>query len=146
MIKYILQWPVVFMLLILIGGSCSKNNNNSPATFVDVTLYVNDPSFINLNAVGGWVYVSPNANSGSKGIIVYRSGTESFTALERTCTYDPTSSCPGVIVQNNNIIARDSCCTSEYSIADGSVTKGPSSRALSQYHTTFDGNMLHIYN
>ena len=59
-----------FVLFVFIcTASCKKDNDgNVPITGVDILIYVNNPSYINLNAVGGWVYIT----GGVRGIIVYR--------------------------------------------------------------------------
>jgi len=43
------------------------------------------PSYANLNAVGGWVYVT----GGVRGIIIYKKNSSEFAAYERCCPYDP---------------------------------------------------------
>jgi nitrite reductase/ring-hydroxylating ferredoxin subunit len=139
------SFKYLFALIALssyVVSSCKKDNTNDVAqNYVDFYLYLNEPSNIALNAVGGWLYV----NQGTKGIIVYRRALNEFTALERNCTYDPTASCATVQVVSG-ITAIDSCCTSRFSIYDGSIINGPATQPLYQYSTTFDGNALRVYN
>ena len=69
-------------------------------------------------------------------------------AYDRNCTYhssDP-APCATVYVDSSNIIAVDSCCHSQFSMYDGTVLQTPATLPLKSYHTTFDGNVLHIYN
>jgi len=121
--------------------TCSKDKSNDVAqNYVDVYLYLNEPSNVALNAVGGYVYV----NAGTKGIIVYRRAQNEFTALERNCTYDPGAAC-SIVEVTTGITAIDSCCSSRFSIYDGSVINGPATEPLFQYNTSFDGNILRIY-
>lgn len=132
--------------LILIGtASCKKDTpNNVPNTAVDIYLYINEPSNVNLTAIGGWVYIT----GGVRGILVYRKSPSEFMAYDRNCTYqsnDPYP-CATVDVDPSNIIVTDTCCNSKFSIFDGSVTQGPAGLPLKAYNTTFDGNTLHIYN
>ena len=131
-------------LLLLSGFSgCRKDTNNTvPAVAVDIYIYINNPSFINLNAVGGWVYVT----GGVRGIIVYRKSTSEFMAYDRNCTYQSSDPCATIVVDNTNIIATDTCCHSKFSIYDGSVLQAPAGLPLKQYSTTFDGTTIHIYN
>ncbi len=133
------------LLLILMGltvNSCSKDDSNDIAREpVDFYLYLSDPLNISLNAVGGWVYV----NAGTKGVIVYRRSQVDFTALERNCSFDPMAACSQVEI-TAGIIAIDSCCTSRFSIYDGSVINGPANRPLYTYRTYFDGVTLRVYN
>lgn len=130
-----------FILTVLLAG-CKKKKDDVPDTYVNVTIYTTEPSFANLNAVGGWIYV----NAGYKGIIVYRKSQEDFIALERACTFDPQSECDGITVTTDNITAQDTCCGSKFLIFDGSITQGPATAVLSQYRTSYDGTTLKIFN
>lgn len=105
-------------------------------------MYASSPSFVALNAVGGWLYVA----GGAKGILIYRKSNSEFMAYDRNCTYQPSDACAQVEVDSSNLIARDSCCGSEFLITDGTVLKSPAALPLKQYQTTFDGNTLHIFN
>lgn len=123
-------------------SACKKDDKNDIAqNYVDFYLYINEPSNITLNAVGGWVYVA----AGTKGIIVYRRSQSEFTALERNCSYDPSTTC-SIVEVLSGISAIDSCCNSRFSIYDGSVINGPATQPLYQYNTTYDGSALRIYN
>ncbi|MFM7079758.1 MAG: hypothetical protein ACKOYC_08190 [Bacteroidota bacterium] len=138
---YMKKWLSVALLVVLLG-SCSKDETNDIAQYyVDFTLYLNEPSCVDLTVVGGWMYV----NAGTKGIIIYRKSTTEFAASERNCTYDPTANC-SIVEVLSGISAIDSCCTSRFSIFDGSVINGPATKPLYQYRTLFDGNALRIYN
>ncbi len=136
----------MLLLILVITNSCKKDkqSENVPKVYVDLLLQLNLPSYTALNTINNWVYV----NGGNRGIIVYRRTSQDFVALERNCTYDPEKSTATVEVQSNNITAIDSVCGSKFQITDGSVTQGPASRSLVQYHTDFDAgnNTLHIYN
>jgi nitrite reductase/ring-hydroxylating ferredoxin subunit len=123
--------------------SCKKEDttNNVAQYYVDFTLYINEPSNIALNAVGGWVYVA----AGTKGIIIYRRSQTEFTALERNCPYDPQAAC-SLIKVVSGISATDSCCNSRFSIYDGSILNGPAIQPMYQYKTQFDGVALRVYN
>lgn len=129
------------MAVLLLIGSCKKDNNDVAQNRVDYYLYINEPSNIALNAIGGWLYIP----AGTKGIIVYRRAQNEFTALERNCTYDPNAACSLVKVLSG-ISAIDSCCSSRFSIFDGSVINGPATQPLYTYNTTFDGVTLRIFN
>jgi hypothetical protein len=131
------------IILCLLSGSCKKDtDNNVPNVEVDIYIYTSSPSFINLNAVGGWVYIS----GGVRGILVYRRSSTEFMAYDRNCTYNSTDPCATVVVDASNIIAKDTCCNSQFSMYDGSVVSAPATLPLKGYHTTYDGNVLHIYN
>lgn len=136
---------IVLFMVLLFATNCKKTNNNNtgvPLVSVNLSLYINNPSYAKLNAVGGWMYVA----GGVKGILIYRYSSSEFRAYDRDCTYQPTNGC-AVSVNTTNIIAIDSsCCHSQFSIVDGSVTQGPASTPLKAYNTSFDGNILQIFN
>ena len=116
--------------------TCKKDNNdnNVPNVLVDIFIYANQPSFIDVSVVGGWTYVT----GGVRGILLYRKTTTEFMAYERNCTYDPSEACATVFVDGTNILASDTCCGSTFSIYDGTITQGPAGLPLKVYNTTFD--------
>lgn len=141
-ILFTFKTALVFAFVLLFASSCKKDETDDIAQYyVDFTIFINEPAYINLNAVGGWMYI----NAGTKGIIIYRRAPNEFTALERNCTFDPNAACSLIEVQSG-ISAIDSCCTSRFSIFDGSVINGPATRPLYQYRTTFDGVSLRVFN
>jgi nitrite reductase/ring-hydroxylating ferredoxin subunit len=130
-------------ILSLFFSNCRKDQDNGvPIAPVDIYIYTSDPAFINLNAIGGWVYIT----GGVRGILVYRKSSSEFMAYERNCTYQSDNICATVYVDNSNIIAEDTCCNSKFSMIDGSVIQTPATFPLRTYNTTFDGSTLHIYN
>lgn len=134
---------IFLSIICLFFSNCRKDEGSSiPIVAVDIYIYTSDPSFINLNAVGGWVYIT----GGVRGILVYRKSTTEFMAYERNCTYQSNDICATVIVDASNIIAKDTCCNSQFSMVDGSVIQAPAALPLKYYNTSFDGNILHIYN
>ena len=134
---------VALLSATLFYAGCKKDDDNGvPITAVDIYLYTNNPSFSNLNAVGGWTYIT----GGVRGILVYRKSNTEFAAYDRNCTYQSSEPCATVSVDGTGILAVDTCCNSKFSIYDGSITQGPASVPLKAYNNTFDGNVLHIYN
>ena len=134
---------IIALVVIVYAVSCKKqSNNNVPLVTVDIYLYANSPSFINLSAVGGYVYIT----GGVRGILLYRKSSTEIMAYDRNCTYQSSTPCATVSVDATRIIATDTCCHSKFSIYDGSVTQGPAAAPLKAYQTTFDGNQLHIFN
>lgn len=133
-------------LLIIFSGLsffCKKDNSGGiPNVAVNIYIYTTDPSFVNLNVIGGWVYIT----GGVKGIVVYRKNNDEFMAYERNCTYKPELSCARINVDASNIMAEDTCCGSKFVLTDGSVVNGPASFPLKKYQTKYEGNSLHIYN
>jgi len=123
--------------------SCNKSSSEVPYSAINEYINLNLPSYINLNVINGWVYYG----AGSRGIIIYRKSQTEFIVFDRNCPYDPTASCALVKVIPNNILAVDSCCGSQFSLFDGSVTQGPSANPLLQYRNDLlTNNVLHIYN
>ncbi len=138
-----LLFSLCFVLILLSSDSCKKDTPNTiPYVAVDIYLYTSNPSFFNLNVVGGWVYVT----GGSRGILIYRKSSSEFMTYDRNCTYQSTLTCATVVVDNTNIIATDTCCHSKFSLYDGSVIQGPAGLPLKAYNNNFDGNVHHIYN
>ncbi len=141
--KKLLAYSLVFSILIVsLFYACKKDDTGVPIVAVDIYIYTSNPSFINLNAVGGWVYIT----GGVRGILVYRKSISEFMAYDRNCTYNSSDPCAVVYVDSSNIIATDTCCNSQFSIYDGTVLQAPAGVPLKAYNTTFDGNVLHIYN
>lgn len=146
----LLMKPFHLMLLALssalLAPGCKKEKNvGVPLVNVDININVNFPDYVTLQATGGWLYI----NGGSLGLIVYRKSQDEFTALDRHCTYQSENLCR-VYVDDSQIIARDTVstdhCGSAFLLLDGSVIQGPASLGLKQYHTTFNGTYLHIFN
>ncbi len=131
------------LFLLIIMSECSKTEEVIPNIVVDQYVYLRQPSNINLNAVGGWVYLT----GGSAGIVVYRKSNDEYVAFDRNCTYKPLEKCT-ITVEQSNILATDACCGSRYQLTDGLVIKGPSTISLKQYTTVLDevNQVLHIYN
>jgi nitrite reductase/ring-hydroxylating ferredoxin subunit len=133
----------LFALLITPFG-CKKDAVKTPIPYasVDIYIYTSNPSFISISVVGGWTYVA----GGVRGILIFRKSNTEFIAYDRNCTYQPEDPCSTVVVDKSNIIAKDTCCHSEFLMTDGSVLKAPASLPLKVYNNTFDGSVLHIYN
>ena len=140
--KRILKISILFIAVTCLFF-CKKDNDNAvPNVAVDIYLYTSNPSFTNLNPIGGWVYIT----GGVRGILVYRKSSTEFMAYDRNCSYQSSQPCATVVVDATNIVATDTCCHSKFSMYDGSVLNGPAGLPLKEYQTTFDGNVLHIYN
>lgn len=137
------KWYYILLLPSMLFYNCKKDeNSNIPLVNVNYYIQTNNPAYNPVTVPGGWMYI----NGGSRGIILYRASNDEFKAYDRHCTYESTSSCALVSVENNNITAYDDCCGSKFLLTDGSVTKSPASLPLKQYQTSFDGSVLHIYN
>ena len=134
----------VALTIYLIGivFSCGKQQSTIPNVLVDITVNINNPGYINLTVVGGNMYFS----GGSRGIIAFRNSTDEFKAYDRHCPYQPENSCAILSIENNNVTMKCSCCSSTFSMFDGSLQSGPAIQPVKRYNTTFDGTNLRIYN
>jgi nitrite reductase/ring-hydroxylating ferredoxin subunit len=133
---------VLAILLIFTSLSCAKNKNPIPNVLVDITVNINNPSYMTLTVVGGWMYFS----GGSRGIVAFRKSTDAFNCFDRHCPYEPEDPCGVLSVQSDNVTMKCACCASVFSLWDGSLQSGPAIQPLKLYNSTFDGTTLHIYN
>jgi nitrite reductase/ring-hydroxylating ferredoxin subunit len=140
--SFLITGLLVTLLASAVGCRKESNNTSIPLSRVDISINLNNPSYIDLAVPGGWLYLT----GGTSGIIVYRRTVDDFVALDRTCTYQPQNLCQ-VRVDSTEILAVDmDCCQSTFLIVDGSVTQGPSVMGLQQYNTSFNGSILRIFN
>jgi Rieske Fe-S protein len=138
---------VVTILFFLAGIQGCKDDYESTVPYVPVDFNLNPTNLIELNIAGGSVYLK---NLGHGGIIVFRDLTDDpnpFLAYDATCTYDLSPSCK-VVVEEGSGLATCPCCGSQFVLfsASGSVTKGPATEPLKQYHTSFSGGLINIRN
>jgi nitrite reductase/ring-hydroxylating ferredoxin subunit len=132
------------VLVLLPMGGCYKEQQHEtiPNVAVDLYIDVNSTLYLQLNTVGGWLYLT----GGYKGILVYRLSDYEFVAFDRTCPYDPYENNSRLEMDAGNLIVVDTVCDSKFVIIDGTVFEGPSTLPMKQYRTDFDGTILHIYN
>ncbi|HHZ63903.1 MAG TPA: hypothetical protein EYN38_03225 [Flavobacteriales bacterium] len=128
--------------LLIITNGCKKDEDVVPSVEVNIYIYTTDAEFADLNAVGGWIYLT----GGAQGIVVYRLSQDEFMAYDRNCTYQPNESGAIIEVEPSGITAVDNSCGSKFLLTDGSVLEGPAPDILKRYQTSFDGNLLRIYN
>ncbi len=129
--------------IVFILSACDNPQNPIPYKYVDITIDLNKPEFIDLKAIGNVVEITGGIN----GIIIYRSELEEFKAYERTCTYDP--GCERITLNKYKDKMIHECCGSEFSLTmDGIVTKAPAELPLVNYNTTYyqNNNSLRITN
>jgi hypothetical protein len=133
--------------LLTILVTCKKDSTDSdvPNTYVDVYLYLTQPSWNSLQTVTNWMYVS----GGVRGIFVYHYAQDQFVAIERTCTYQSSNASAQVSIDTaNTSVLKDASCGSEFLRNDGSVAHGPATVPLKRYQTSYNATtkVLHIYN
>lgn len=136
---------LAFVISTIVGlWSCNKdkNNNYQDIPNVHVSIYL-QPDGIDFIPPNGWKIYD---YAGYRGVIIYRIDQFTFNAYEMTCPYDAAADCAKVEVDNSGILLVDSCCMSFYNILDGMPAGGPTTLALKQYLTEYDGIQLHVFN
>lgn len=159
----------VLHLLILIATlttvfGCKKGteNPNRPSTPFSITIYPNTLQYQELNTVSGWIYLTPDAESTSRGIIVYRKSENEFLAYDRLPPNEP-DACTDSLGNTTRLVVDfpfvvDHCNNAYYNILNGQIivaepdmvplfpTTGAIVYPLIQYYTKYDGQKLIIYN
>ncbi len=130
-----IQLLIAFVLLI------GSYQTYSQAAFPTVTVNLSYPQFQRLKLDGGYVYIE---GAGLRGIILYRTGENSFVAYERACPHHPEESCAVVQVDGSSLYMVDHCCKSTFNFSDGQPTGGPAQRPLLQYRIEISGTVLKI--
>jgi nitrite reductase/ring-hydroxylating ferredoxin subunit len=129
--------------------SCNKALNDIiPDVYVDFTIDLQDPEFVNLSVIGisdtidsstnNWGYRS--AGYDNNGIIIY-SGPDDYFAYDRTCPYDYAVNNLSIKVKIDFTVAECPHCGTKYSLsAYGTPISGAGNYPLKNYKTTFDGD------
>lgn len=124
-------------------------NPNYPNAYINFTIYPNSIHEYELNSVGGFKYYTSDPLSTSRGIIVYRLYQDEFRAYDRIPPNNP--DCLNANGNLTRLVAdppfvMDSCNGITYNIINGDIFEGEGVYPLIQYHTTYDGSALRIYN
>jgi len=133
------------IIMLILAAGCKKEavQNEIPVIAVNIAINPNSTEYYQLNTVGGWVYLT----GGYRGIIVYRSNVNEFTAYERACPYDwDQGTTSRLVVDASGITASCPVCKSKFILLDGSVYGGPSHYPMKSYQTYYDGSILYISN
>jgi len=134
------------ILLPLISCKDDSDGDQVDVGYVNITINPNSTQYLELNTVGGWLYLT--ASAPSRGIIVYRMTQDQFNAFDRTPPSNANdccnkSGCTRLIVDYPYVT--DTCVSYNYLILDGSPL-APATKMLIQYRTFYDGNLLQITN
>jgi nitrite reductase/ring-hydroxylating ferredoxin subunit len=129
------------ILLTVFVHSCKDKEDLVPQAYVNFTISLADPEFADLQTVGNSILVT----GGVCGIVLFRLSQDEFVALERNCTYQPSDRC-AVAPDSSGLILRCPCCSSFFSISNGTHMGGEARRPLILYNTSFDGLYLQVYN
>ena len=152
----------VALLFALQACESYPENPNRPQTPFNFSIYPNTLQYQALNVTSGWIYLTSEVESTSRGIIVYRQSENEFLAYDRlppnepnACT-DSQGNTTRMVVDFPFVV--DRCNNAYYNILNGQLiirepdmipdfpTTGTSVYPLIQYHTTYDGNKLTVYN
>ena len=152
---------VTTLLFSLQGCSNYPENPNRPTTPFSFTINPNSLQYQELNVISGWIYLTSEVESTSRGIIVYRQSETEFLAYDRlppnypdACT-DSQGNTTRLVVDFPFVV--DKCNNAYYNILNGQlivnddfdmIPSFPPDEAypLIQYHTTYDGSKLTVYN
>lgn len=144
----------IFLTLIL--PSCKGTDNNViPDVYVDFTIDLLDPEFVNLAVIGNSDTIDASTNNwglkaagyDNNGIIVY-SGPEEYYAYDRTCPHDYATNGSSVKVKIDFAVAVCPLCGTKFSLAAyGTPLSGPGKYPLKNYKTRFEENrFIRVWN
>jgi nitrite reductase/ring-hydroxylating ferredoxin subunit len=146
---------IITVSLFITFSSCNKNKNDViPDVTIDFTLDLNDPEFVNLNALGGSDTIDARTNNwglyaagfNGNGIIIYR-GPDEFYAYDRTCPHDYAVNDLIVKVKVDFTLAVCPKCGTTYALAAyGTPASGTGRYPLKNYRTSFDGRYVRVWN
>ena len=151
---------IPFVLGLILFSSCGKDipeNPNVPNVRINITVDPNSTMFLELNTVGGWIYLDEVPGIAnmiyppSRGVIVYREDFSTFKAYERQPPNTPWKCCVGnvcskLIIGGNYPFVKDTCTETLYSLLDGTIFSGEGVYPLIRYNAFYDGALLHISN
>ncbi len=152
------------MALLPFAHGCKEypQNPNRPVLPYPITIYPNTMQYYELNFVSGWIYITSDVESASRGIIVYRQSETEFLAFDRMPPNEP-DACTDSHGNTTRLVVDipfvvDRCNNAYYNILNGQIiirepdmvpnfpTDGTVVFPLIQYHTFYDGVKLVISN
>lgn len=155
---------LIASLFFLNGCRDYPENPNRPILPYPITLNLNDSQYQSLYFVSGWLYITADVESNSRGLIVYRQSDTEFLAYDRMPPNEP-DACTDSHGNTTRLVVDfpfvvDRCNNAYYNILNGQIivaepdkipnfpTDGTPIYPLIQYHTTFDysSNKLVITN
>jgi len=141
----ILGLSLIVLFVLSTAWSCNEKvqHDSIPEVAVNLNIDIGSTMYIELNTIGGWVYLT----GGYRGILVYRIAVDEFVAYDRGCPYDPFDEHSRITMDPSGITCSDTAvCGSKFSILDGGPIIGPATLPLKRYYTYFDGNILTVNN
>lgn len=157
--KFTTILAIIFLFIIFSASSCGKSNNenpNVPPARINVTIDPNSTLFLELNTVGGWLYLEEYPGTQiyypSQGVIVYRQDIDIFLAYERQPPNEPfkccksDTDCTKLLLGGYYPFVKDTCTGTSYNLLDGTIFEGEGQYSLIRYNAVYDGALLHVYN
>ncbi len=146
----------IAVLSIVLTVSCNKKNDIIPDVVVDFYLDIDDVRFAELQGIGGSVLINSSTNNdryasgyAGSGIIVSR-GVDEFFAYDRTCPHDYSLDGSAIPVNIDPTgFAKAVCpkCKSTFELLSyGTPASGVSRYPLKNYHTSFEGRYIRVWN
>lgn len=129
-------------MLVFLSSACKPDLSDDAIPFLPfsaITININLPEYQGLRTKN-YVYIE----GGVKGILLYRSNATTYIAYERNCSYRPNDACATVDMHISNLYIVDSCCNSNFDLANGNPTGGVAWRPLRKYETLLSGSQLTI--
>ncbi len=154
--KYLGIFLLAALPVVLPG--CKKNapvNPNIPKVNINLTLDPNSTLFLELNSVGGWIYLDEVPGMyippPSRGVLVYRQNVDEFLAYERQPPNNPDQCCNAQqqctrLVFDPPFFVLDTCSDTRYNLLDGNIFEGEGIYPLIRYNAYYDGGTLYISN
>jgi nitrite reductase/ring-hydroxylating ferredoxin subunit len=134
----------ILLLLLPLFWNCDSDNfnNNNPYipnyTF-SIEINTDLPTYNNLKFVGNGVYI---ANYGARGVIVFNTSGNSYTAFDAACPNQAISSCSTMAINGINAVC--SCDSASYSLFSG---QSPGKEyPMKPYRVEVNGNLIRVYN
>ena len=154
-----LRFFLLISLFVLVTTSCDKDKNEViPDITVDFTITFSDPEFF-------YFFYSPGTSSllssahrqlglgtagfDGNGIIVYNTGLQGFeyAAFDRTCPHCYATDAESIAVNVDGVYAICPRCSTNYAMgASGLPQSGPGRYYLKNYHTSFTGYSVRVWN
>jgi nitrite reductase/ring-hydroxylating ferredoxin subunit len=148
---------LITIALAITLSSCNKKNDVIPDVYVNFTLNLNDPQFVNLSGFGGSVAVDSRTNNwgldaagyDGNGIIICN-GDPEFYAYDRTCPHDYVVNSLSIKVNidpTSSTFAICPKCGTKYALTvGGTPASGIGRYPLKNYKTSLQGNLIKVWN
>jgi nitrite reductase/ring-hydroxylating ferredoxin subunit len=119
----------LFLMMIGVAGCGKDDGSYIPTVSVNFQASLNDPRLLKLSSAGGAVAIN---GYGVAGLLIYRTGADSYVAYDRCSSYQPEKRC-AVTVDDTGLTATDPCSGAKFLLSDGSPVKAPATRSLKPY-------------